>query len=195
MTDQETRPDSTILEALYEGRREDAERLAGEAGELDVFEAAALGRPERVAALVEEDPELARAWTPDGFTALHYAGFFGDVESARSLIAAGADVNATARNPRLVVAPIHSAAASRQNETVLALLDAGADPNARQENGFVALHAAAQHGDRELAELLLERGADPSAATDDGRTAESIARDEGHDELAARVAAAVAAGI
>jgi ankyrin repeat protein len=195
VTDEGTQPDSTILQALYEGRREDAERLAGERGELDVFEAAALGRPERVAALVEEDPGLARAWTPDGFTALHYAGFFGDVESARSLIAGGADVNAIARNASLVVAPIHSAAASRQNETVRVLLDAGADPNARQENGFVALHAAAQHGDRELAELLLERGADPSAATDDGRTAESIARDEGHDELAALVAATLAAGI
>jgi uncharacterized protein len=195
MPDQVAKPDSPILQALYEGRREDAERIARERGQPDVFEAAALGRPERVAAVLDDDPGLARAWTPDGFTALHYAGFFGDVESARSLIAAGADVNAIARNPRLAVAPIHSAAASRQNETVRALLDAGADPNLRQENGFVALHAAAQHGDRELAELLLERGADPSAATGDGRTAESIARDEGHDELAAHVAAALAAGI
>jgi uncharacterized protein len=192
MSDRANQPESPILQALYEGRREDAERLAGE---IEVSAPAALGRPERVAVLLDEDPGLARAWTPDGFTALHYAGFFGDVESARSLIGAGADVNAIARNARLVVAPIHGAAASRQNETVRALLDAGADPNARQENGFVALHAAAQHGDRELSELLLEHGADPDAATDDGRTAESIARDEGHDELAALVAAAVAAGI
>jgi ankyrin repeat protein len=64
------------------------------------------------------------------------------------------------------------------------LLDAGADPNAKQEGGFVAVHAAAQNGNRELAELLVQRGADTSLATDDGRTAQAIAREAGHEQLA-----------
>jgi cytohesin len=68
------------------------------------------------------------------------------------------------------------------------LLEAGADPNARQEGGFMPLHAAAQNGDRESAEALLERGADASAATDDGTTPAQLAAAAGHDELADFVA-------
>lgn len=178
-----------LTDALYQGDRESAEAIAG-TRDIDVFEAAALGRTERVRGHLDADPELARAWTDDGFTALHYAAFFGDPETARLLIERGADVNVIARHTQLVVAPIHSAVASQQVETVRALLDAGADPNVRQEGGFTALHGAAMEGNRELAELLLERGADPTIASDDGRTATSYAAEKGHDELAALLAPA-----
>ena len=42
-------PTSPIMDALYNGRRDEAEALAAEAGALDVFEAASLGRLEDVA--------------------------------------------------------------------------------------------------------------------------------------------------
>jgi ankyrin repeat protein len=45
------------------------------------------------------------------------------------------------------------------------LLEAGADPNARQRGGFTAMDAAAALDDREMAELLLANGAGPPAAT------------------------------
>ena len=64
------------------------------------------------------------------------------------------------------------------------LLDAGADPNARQEGGFVPLHAAAHNGNERAGRSLLEHGADRSLATDDGRTAAGIAREAGHALLA-----------
>ena len=175
---------SVILEALYRGDTDAAEAAATEQ-ELDVFEAAALGRIERVRTLLAEDRELARAWTDGGFTPLHYAAFFDGPEIARLLIERGADVSVISRHPQLVVAPIHSAAASRQLETVRALLDAGADPNVKKEGGLTALHSAGQHGDRAMAELLLERGADTSSATDDGRTPADLAREHGHEEVAA----------
>jgi ankyrin repeat protein len=67
------------------------------------------------------------------------------------------------------VHPIHSACAVRDHESVRALLEAGADPNVRQQGGLTPLHAAAHHGDTELADLLLKHGADPELADDSGK--------------------------
>jgi uncharacterized protein len=64
------------------------------------------------------------------------------------------------------VQPLHSAAAVGANETARLLLDAGADPNARQEGGFRPIDAAAQNGNDELYDLLVERGAESPASTE-----------------------------
>jgi uncharacterized protein len=174
---------SELMQALYAGEQERADALLAERDELDVFEAAAFGRVGRLRELLDADPELARALSPDGFTALHFTAFFGRPDAAALLLERGADPRARARNP-LAVEPLHSAAAARQTAIARMLLDAGADPNARQEGGFVPLHAAAQSGDAELAGLLLERGADRTVATDDGRTSVDIALESGHSGLA-----------
>jgi ankyrin repeat protein len=149
-----------ILEALYRGEQEDARELARGA-ELDVFEAAALGDTGRLEALLASDPALARAWSPDGFTALHYAAFFGSSAAIRLLIGAGADLEAPARNTEFAAEahPLHSAVAAGRRENAQALLEAGADPNARQHGGFTPLMQAEQSGNLELAELLIEKGA------------------------------------
>ena len=152
---------SAPLLALYHGRRELAELLAGARDEVDLFEAAALDRPARVAELLDAEPAGATAFSADGFTALHLAAFFGAPDAAALLVERGADVGAVSRN-ELRVQPLHSAAAARQLRIAQLLLDAGADPNAVQQGGFVPLDAALQNGDRELEALLLERGARPS---------------------------------
>ncbi len=79
-------PDSKILTALYEGKpAPDADD-----GELDLFEAAALDRPQRVGDILAADPAAARGQGTDGFTALHLTAFFGGgAETARALIDAG----------------------------------------------------------------------------------------------------------
>ena len=150
-----------ILEALYRGDREQAEQLAGEAESLDVFEAAALGRAERLEELSRADAELARAWSPDGFTALHYAAFFGTPEAVRALVAAGADLEAPSENQEFApeARPLHSAVAAGRMDNAEALLEAGADPNAKQHGGFTPLMEAEQRGDVEVAELLIRYGA------------------------------------
>ncbi len=114
--------------------------------ELDVFEATALGYVDRLRARLDEDPAAVAACSADGYTALHFAAFFGKAEAARILLEAGAEVNAVADN-EMRVQPLHSAAASRHLEVCRLLLAAGADVNARQVGGFAPLHAAARNGD------------------------------------------------
>src|SRR5439155_15149940 len=142
--------------------------------ELDLFEISALGDSDRVATALDADPGQVNAWSPDGFTPLHLAVFFGHGATARMLIARGADVRAISRNP-MEVMPLHSAAAGRSRPAVEAVLDADVDVDARSHGGFTALHDAAQNGDLAIVELLLERGADPNATDERGRTPKALA--------------------
>ena len=178
---------SDLLAAVYRGDQARVEELLAEEPTLDVFEAAAVGRNERVAELLDADPALVTAWTEDGFTALHLAAYFRQPATARLLVERGALVDVVARNEELQVTPLQSAAAARQAETATLLLERGADPNV-QHGGFTALHAAAHNGDTPLVQVLLAHGADPALAADDGRTAADFAREAGHAELSALLA-------
>ena len=73
---------SALMQARYEGRREIVDVLRPAVGELDVFEAATLGDVPRLRALLASDPGLAKAFSADGFTALHLAAFFAQPEAA-----------------------------------------------------------------------------------------------------------------
>jgi ankyrin repeat protein len=150
---------------------------------LDVFEAATVGDVDRLRSLLDENPELGRARSSDDGTALHFAAFFNQPEAAKLLIDRGADIESVASTFGNV-RPLHSAVAGSNTKTVLDLLDAGADPDARQGGGFTPLHGAAQNGDREAVEALLAKGADPAAETDEGKTAADFAREQGDDSLA-----------
>lgn len=175
---------SDLLAAVYSGDQARIDELLAGDPELDVFEAAALGRVDRLEALLDGDPGLVSAWAEDGFTPLHLSAFFRHPEAARLLVERGALVDVVARNEELQVTPLQSAAASREEESAALLLERGADPNVQQRGGFTALHAAARNGDEPLAELLLAHGADRAIAADDGRTAADFARDAGHENLA-----------
>ena len=163
-------PGSELLDALYQGDSGAVDAKLAEGLQLTIFEAAAVGAVDRVHELLLLEGGFVDLWSPDGFTALHLAAFFGHQAVADELLRRGADVSAVSRNP-LRVQAIHSAAAGNHTDVVQTLLDHHADPNARQEGGFAPLHAAAQNGNEELYELLVSRGADQDAATDDGRTA------------------------
>jgi uncharacterized protein len=153
---------SEVLQALYRGDRTAVIELLAADPELDVFESAAVGRVDRLRALLEQDPSLANAWAEDGFQPLGLASFFGHVEAARLLVERGAEVNSASRNDFKVM-PLHSAVAEKDPETryeiAALLLEHGADPNARQQDDFTPLIAADQQGDARLRELLVEHGA------------------------------------
>ncbi len=173
---------SAIMHAQYRQRQELVELLLQAKPELDIFEAAALGRSDRLAQLLRQQLALIASWSADGFTPLHLACFFGQETAAQILLEHGADVAAVARNP-MKVAPLHSAVAARSFPIVRALLEHGAPPNARQQQGWTAIHAAAQHGDRAMVELLLAHGADPATTNDDGTTPLQLANEKGHAEI------------
>jgi ankyrin repeat protein len=175
---------SAPLLACYHGHRALADELGEAAGELDVFEAAALGRTERLRELLEANPALARDWSADGFTPLHYAAFFGTADAAAALLDHGADAAALGRGFMTGTA-LHSAVAARQAETARLLLDAGSPVDDVQEGGYTALHGAAAGGDAALVELLLERGADRTRTADDGQTPADMARGSSHPDVAA----------
>lgn len=177
---------SALMLALYRGQTENVAVIAEAKGWLDVFEAAAIGDPGRLEMALKEEPEAIRAFSADGFTALHFAAFFGRRLPANLLVLAGADVNAEARNASRV-RPIHSAVAGPDPMMAEILLAMGADVNAQQEGGFTALQAAAKQGNTKLVDLLLRAEADPRLASGDGRTAADLARTAGHEALAARL--------
>ena len=153
---------SELLQAIYRGHQARADELLAADPELDVFEAAAIGRTERLADLLDKDPSLANAWAEDGFQPLGLASFFGHVNAARLLVERGAEVNSASRNDFKVM-PLHSAAATGdpdvRYELAKLLLEHGADPNARQQDDFTPLMAADQHEDERLRLLLVEHGA------------------------------------
>jgi len=170
---------SLLMHSVYRGRRDLAELVAGKKKALDIFEAAALGRLDRL----RDAASAINSRSKDGFTALHFACFFGQPDAARRLIENGAAVDAVATNPTQVM-PLHSAASSRNLEAARLLLEHGAPANARQQAGWVPIHAAAQNGDRPMVELLLKHHADPKLANDEGKTSAMVAREKGHEEIA-----------
>jgi len=177
---------SAILLALYHGQDTIARRLAQQSADLGFFEAAALGDVDQVSRLMAADPSLVDRTTPDGFGALGLAAYFGH-EQVVALLARWCDPNAPSTNA-MRVTPLHSAVATRRPEAaaglVRALLAQGADPNARQENGWTPLHGAAASGDPELVAMLLAHGARRDAANDAGRTPMDLAIE--HQHIAAR---------
>jgi uncharacterized protein len=161
--------------ALYHRQPAVLEALLAAQPPLDGLDHAALGWADDVRRDVARDGDLIARRSADGFTALHYACFFGGAAAAAVLLEAGADADADAEN-QTRVRPLHSAAAAGDAESARLLLEAGADPDARQAGGFTALQAAALHDDAALATLLLRHGADPALRNDEGVDAVAIAR-------------------
>ena len=157
--------------------------LADNSYQFSIFEAAALGFTGRVKELLDTDPNLLNSTSPDGFSPLGLASFFGQLETVKFLVEQGADVKQPSGND-WKVQPLHSAVASRSLEIVTYLLEQGAEVNAQQQHGFTPLHAAAQNGDADMIKLLLEHQADINATTASGETAMDIALKCKHTDAA-----------
>jgi uncharacterized protein len=125
-----------------------------------VVDAAMQGNRDAVKALLKDGADVNTA-QGDGMTALHWAAQKGDLELAKTLLYAGANVKATTRiggySPLLIASRNGNAA---MIETLLA---GGADPNSATANGTTALMLAAQAGNTSAVQALLDRGADVNA--------------------------------
>jgi hypothetical protein len=164
------------------------ERLAGDGLRLDIFEAATVGDLPQLNRLLTASPELAQAYSGDGWTPLHLAAAFATPEAVQALLDAGAAVDAVSRNPQQNQ-PLHAALALGKNaETIHLLLDHGAPVNAVQAGGFTPLFSAATANRRDLADDLIAHGADAGQTSEAGKTAADFARERGHADLAAWLA-------
>ena len=88
-----------------------------------------------------------------------FAARVGDLDSAKLLVAAGANVNDA---DAWGVSATTLAAHSGFGDLVRFLLDKGADPNLAAP-GFTALHEAIMRRDEKMVAALLDHGADPNA--------------------------------
>ena len=120
-----------------------------------------------VRALLQKKVDVNAA-EADGSTALHWASYRDDLESAGLLIRAGAKVNATTD---LGVTPLWAACQNGSAAMVRKLLEAGANPNAALLAGETPLMVAARSGYPGIVEQLLARDANVSARGARGQTA------------------------
>lgn len=149
---------SAVLWGVYYGNVDLARVVADAKGDLDIFEAAALGDQHVFAKLVAQHPDLVNSFSGDGFTPLGLAAFFGHLEMVQKLLQAGADPNVASKNP-LGVLPLHSAMANGSKEIARVLIDAGTDLNAASAEGWTPLHYAKHNGDVETEQYLRAKGA------------------------------------
>jgi ankyrin repeat protein len=103
----------------------------------------------------------------DGKTALHKAVACGNAAYVEKLIAKGADVHAKDVRGRAPITAFSGSAAA----VLRALLNAGANPNDRWEDGSAVLMVAVLRNDPVAVQLLISHGADVNAKTSAGRTA------------------------
>ena len=113
-------------------------------------------------------------------TALHWAVYLDDLEMAKLLVQAKANVSAT---NRYGVKPLPLACQSGNREMVDLLLNAGADANTTLRGGESVLMTAARTGKPGPVKALLARGANVNAKERRGQTALMWAAAEGHAEV------------
>ena len=173
----------TVELLLEAGADVDAAEL--ERGQTALMWSAAQGHPNVIRALVDAAADVhtrSKVWyqlentagntnpvgnfdmAHGGSTALLFVARNGDVETARALIEAGADVNdiAASGTSALVIA-----AHSSNTALAIFLLEQGADPNGAGA-GYTALHAAVLRGQVELVQALLDHGANVNAIVQHG---------------------------
>ncbi len=105
----------------------------------------------------------------DGMTALHWAAQKDDVELAKMLLYAGANVRATTRLGAYT--PLLMAAKNGNTAMIEALTAAGADANTPTTNGATPLMMAAASGQAAAVNALVAHGADVNATEVKGETA------------------------
>ena len=113
---------SALMRARYRLDRGMIEALQSRVTQMDLFESAAAGDLDRLTELLAYDPASIDGRSADGFTALHFAAFFGRPDAARLLVNHAADVDARGTG-WMIGTPLHSAASGSHAEVVGVLLE------------------------------------------------------------------------
>ncbi len=91
---------------------------------------------------------------------------------------------ANSRSTTSVFTGLMRASAFGRKSAVRAMLDEGADPNARGPRGATALMFAASGGHLDVVKDLIEHGAAIDVEEDGGWNAKRHAQEDGHDDVA-----------
>ncbi len=146
------------------------------AEETALFLAARRGSPDTVLELLKAGADANAINGELGYTPVHAAAYWGTPETIHVLMSGGArrDDRTGAGETALHLAaraqdPLHAVANCE------ALLDAGADPQARDLRGFTVGHTAASVDHLEVIRALKARGVDLGALAPDGANATDVA--------------------
>ena len=107
-----------------------------------------------------------------GFTELHLAAYHGELDWVQNCLAGGLQVDARDKGghtPLWWAADMGVVVGDRE-EIVKTLLAAGADVNARSDDGDTILRIAIDAGNMEIVDLLIAAGADVDAKSSDGES-------------------------
>ncbi|XP_067373253.1 ankyrin-3-like isoform X19 [Channa argus] len=112
-----------------------------------------------------ESKMMVNRTTESGFTPLHIAAHYGNINVATLLLNRGAAVDFMARND---ITPLHVAGKRGNSTMVKLLLDRGAKIDAKTKDGLTPLHCGARSGHEKVVEILLDRGAPILSKTKNG---------------------------
>ncbi|XP_070846102.1 ankyrin-3-like isoform X26 [Chaetodon trifascialis] len=112
-----------------------------------------------------ESKMMVNRTTESGFTPLHIAAHYGNINVATLLLNRGAAVDFKARND---ITPLHVASKRGNSNMVRLLLERGAKIDARTKDGLTPLHCGARSGHEQVVEMLLDRGAPILSKTKNG---------------------------
>lgn len=149
--------------------------LPAAGSDLRLAQAVQQGDTQAIRSLIQQQADVNAA-EGDGMTALHWAAYRDDLEAARLLLEAGANLKAATRDQ--AITPLILAAKNGDADMIDALLRAGAGPNVATTDGMTPLMAAALSGRADAAQVLLDGGADVNA------------KEAGHHQTALMFAAA-----
>ncbi|XP_078146817.1 uncharacterized protein LOC139914419 [Centroberyx gerrardi] len=112
-----------------------------------------------------ESKMVVNRTTESGFTPLHIAAHYGNINVATLLLNRGAAVDFKARND---ITPLHVASKRGNSNMVRLLVERGAKIDARTKDGLTPLHCGARSGHEQVVEMLLDRGAPILSKTKNG---------------------------
>ena len=144
----------------------------GPGGDTPLMIAARTGRTEVLRLLLDAGAAVATTETWKAQNALMWAAAENNVEAVRTLVAAGADVEARSAGH---LTPLLFAVREGHTDSVSALLTAGADIDATARDGTTPLVLAVINAHYELAGILLDIGADPNRPDPRGSVLHALA--------------------
>jgi len=179
---------SVYLLACYAQRTSVTALLESKGLVLDVYEAAAAGRIDRLTEILRVAPGLVRTPNLAGDTPLHVAALCGQSGAIDNMITFGpnfAQPSPKRKNSTVAHLGVASTNQAAAEAIAFATIGNGMPVNIATTDGDTILHCAARAGYPRIARLLLQKGADATAKNSAGQSALDVAQSGGHAEAAA----------